>query len=542
MKMEQRDLHRHLLLKNGRTAQACWIAAFFVMLVPFLFISCRKAPVWTVIPEDGYTSDTFTDTKEDAESTNPPAVTDSVQTKPETEHKKEPTSDDLQTASSVSESGNENHSGVKPETRDPVEITPTETEVPKLPVFETNRSETDRSPSETEAPVKSPDVTEYPETASPETASPETTPPESHQNPPSSDIVLFETVPRYVYTTLSDLDKQQYQIILDAILKQTASCSFSEKYSKTKIRKLIDAVLADYPEIFWTTGAGIYYSFPDGTKAFSFQYIMTDEEIKQTQTAINAARDDFLQNVSDLNTDYEKALAVYEYLIMNTGYDTETYQKGLLQEEIDSVTQTMCDALLKHCAVCTGYAKAAQYLLHSLGIEATFAAGTASGSNHAWLCYRMNGCYYYMDPCWGDPTDSEYKDTGRINYLYFALSEEELSLTHSLDVSYQLPVCQGGDDTYFHHNGLLFETYDSEDLCYALQKTVLARGTVLTFRYTSYTAYETALSDLFTNGTLHTLVGDAAGQAGIASSSLQISYSKKDAYNLITLYIAYTDT
>ena len=496
-------------------------AVFCLALIFMLCLTaCRRSSVWQVLPPD-------TGTKEAAEITAPSPDTDPPQTGSMseesgsgTETEQPPATDDG--AHSASSAANSTA---------PESVTQRETEP------QTDRAAASETRTAADETI-SPPVTKQPETVSSDTKAPETEAPAEQPYVPSEED-LSASVPRYAYEALSDSDRKQYTLILESLLNRRDTCTFPERYSKNKITKLISAVLADYPEIFWTTGAGILYTFPDGTKAFSFQYIMTEEEISAHQTALSSVKAAFLKSLPADASEYEKAIAVYEYLIRQTRYDTETYQKCLRQEEIPPVSQTLCNALLDRYAVCTGYAKAAQYLLHASGMEATLVTGTASGSNHAWIVFRMNGIYYHMDACWGDPTNENGEDTGKISYLYFAMSDEEIFLTHSPDVSYPLPACPGGSDTYFRRNGLWFDSYDRSAVGSLLFAALSEHRSMLSFRFSSDSPYREAVCDLITDKALSKLLLEAAEELRIPAP--QLAYSKKDDYALITLYFTYSE-
>ena len=100
----------------------------------------------------------------------------------------------------------------------------------------------------------------------------------------------------------------------------------------------------------------------------------TDEEIQEIQAAADNACQEVSALVSEGADDYEKAKAVYTYLI-----DTAEYQES----EDD---QSMAGIFWRKQAVCAGYAGAAQYLLEYLGVPCIYVEGSTAGSTegHAW--------------------------------------------------------------------------------------------------------------------------------------------------------------
>ncbi len=108
--------------------------------------------------------------------------------------------------------------------------------------------------------------------------------------------------------------------------------------------------------------------------------------------------------------DYEKALALHDWLVRNAEYDyTYTHHSGDYM-------------LLNGTGVCQAYALAYETLLDYAGIENTF----EHGDNHIWNMVKLGGDWYHIDVTWDDDgEDSDYEHFCVTNYHYEHLSSHE---------------------------------------------------------------------------------------------------------------------
>lgn len=102
-------------------------------------------------------------------------------------------------------------------------------------------------------------------------------------------------------------------------------------------------------------------------------------------------------------SDYEKLVAIYDYICDNTEYETA--------EEGDNTRRTAYGALIEKKAVCQGYSLALYRLLLEAGIDNRIIFGTGidpAGEEgaHTWNIVCIYGKYYYVDPTWDDSTGS----------------------------------------------------------------------------------------------------------------------------------------
>ncbi len=107
-------------------------------------------------------------------------------------------------------------------------------------------------------------------------------------------------------------------------------------------------------------------------------------------------------------SDYEKALALHDWLVQNAEYDYTYTNYGA-----DGV-------LLKGTGVCQSYTDAYKALLDYIGIE----NDKELGDNHTWNMIRLDGDWYHIDVTWDD-------DGNKSGYWYFGLSNEAIERIRS---------------------------------------------------------------------------------------------------------------
>ena len=164
----------------------------------------------------------------------------------------------------------------------------------------------------------------------------------------------------YYFGQLNEEEQRGYREMIEGIRSREKEF-YLTIYDDDTVNKVYHAVLMDHPELFWVHNRKQVYktTFSNANYCmFSPGYSYTDEEIREIQAAADNACQEVSALVSEGADDYEKAKAVYTYLI-----DTAEYQES----EDD---QSMAGIFWRKQAVCAGYAGAAQYLLEYENMDA----------------------------------------------------------------------------------------------------------------------------------------------------------------------------
>lgn len=266
-------------------------------------------------------------------------------------------------------------------------------------------------------------------------------------------------VGRFAYERLEQSDKRIYNEIYLTLRDMKEEYELDCK-DVDEINRIFLCVMMDHPEIFWVSGY-VYtrYTRGDVLEAMGFRgaYSMDPSTISARQASIDAYVNNCLAGMPD-GDDYIRIRYVYEYIIRNTVYDTDS-----------SDNQNICSVFINGRSVCQGYAKATQYLLSQVGIPCTLITGTSTGAgNHAWNLVRADGSYYYLDTTWGDANyrmeegiESDYES---ISYDYLCVPGYEIFRTHTPDTPVELPNCTAIADNYYVREGAYFTTVDEAGL------------------------------------------------------------------------------
>ncbi len=171
---------------------------------------------------------------------------------------------------------------------------------------------------------------------------------------------------------------------------------------------------------------------------------------KNTQV-LSKANDIISQVIKDSMTDYEKELAIHDYLVLNYKYDYDNYENNTIPEE----SYTIYGLLLNGTGVCQAYAEAMSLLLNLVGVECRVVTGVSNNDNHAWNIVKLDEEYYMLDVTWDDPVPDE---PGRVSYGYFNVTSDQLAQSHTWDSS-KWPIANGTKYNYFIYNNLVVNNY-----------------------------------------------------------------------------------
>lgn len=291
---------------------------------------------------------------------------------------------------------------------------------------------------------------------------------------------------KYAYSHLDAETQQVYDQLLYCIM------NFDEKVKVSTLDPVVIdrayyCITYDYANIFWIEGYQ-YNSYYSNDTVVSIEvlpkYTMTLEEKNSYQLKIDSVVRSWLEEIDENATDYEKAEFVFTKLINEVAYD----------ESVDN-SQNIISAFLEKRTVCHGYTDAASYMFEKLGIPSMMVVGTAKGEPHSWNLIYLDGAYYYMDITWGN---SEYRNgenelTKRTRYAYMAMTSEELSATHYIDMKIDIPECLSNADSYYVKNNRYFDTWDTASIGRTIGESYDAGDEYCGIKFSSPELYQQAI-------------------------------------------------
>lgn len=232
-----------------------------------------------------------------------------------------------------------------------------------------------------------------------------------------------------------------YRQVEQTIRQHEGYLNVGNSVTETEVRHAIRWVMRDNPDIFWFVHQ---YHFDKDNGIVSFKYRCSPERHTIIQKSINeVVEKDFQFNYVRTLTQLKQVAYVYKWLLTYCNYNTNS----AYNQNIDSV-------FVRRNSVCTGYAKAAQYLFMLLGIESRLVFGRLNNDKedgrHCWNIVNIDGNYYHLDVCLGDLSLEDVLNGagitvkqryGDYNYNCFCVSTDEILKTRSIEDVDTLPLC-----------------------------------------------------------------------------------------------------
>lgn len=174
----------------------------------------------------------------------------------------------------------------------------------------------------------------------------------------------------------------------------------------------------------------------------------TEPKAKELYKAVKHILD---TQITEGMSDYEKELALHDYLTTHCKYSENTTQPS------DSDIYRAYGALVNQDAVCNGYAEALQLLFACVGIESKFVVGTADGVDHAWNLVNINGNWYHLDATWDDPVPDQ---GAKVLHPYFNVSDTVLAQNHTWNHQ-NYPAAYSMDANYYKMQDAYFYSFNT---------------------------------------------------------------------------------
>ena len=380
-----------------------------------------------------------------------------------------------------------------------------------------------------------------------ETALAQTTakPPATTQPPEIISGLYKPVVSTYAYGQLSDNEKAVYRRMKDALLKFVPAVEDGmDEFDAGQIEKICKFVLLDSPEIFWAVEGGNWSrEWEDGviTKTkYKFMYILNEPQKVLMQNKIDATVNEFFKLIRPGLSEYERVLAVYEYINSATDYNTAVMNKfadGVIDYEV-ILSQTIASVFANKNSVCAGYSKATQYLLNRLGVFCLYISGHAKGP-HAWNMVKIDGDFYLLDTTWGNPASIDPSREKILIYNYFCLTDAQFNKTHTPEAELSLPVCKAAKYDYFIYNDLYLKKYDAARIEKIIKDAAARKKNGAGFKFADDKAAAVAMDALFNKSGIFDILKKASAVYPSLSSG-SILYSFDPDTNVINIRLFYS--
>lgn len=146
------------------------------------------------------------------------------------------------------------------------------------------------------------------------------------------------------------------------------------------------------------------------------------EYLKEAEMVLSEITDDKM-------SDYEKELAIHDWIILNNVYDDDHLSPISGRENDDD--SSPYGVLINKMSICKGYAVTFELLCRMSGIECrTLSQYEKKVISHAYNCVKIEGSWYYVDITWNDNDNTTNKDN--ISHKYFNMTDRQMEFNHNL--------------------------------------------------------------------------------------------------------------
>jgi len=260
----------------------------------------------------------------------------------------------------------------------------------------------------------------------------------------------------YQYSYLNDVEKEVYRRLRVAVLSYDRAIEVSDiDINDSRKMEIVECFLADNPQYFWVSdsfaisGSGdIELSFSDGEIEDKIGFGNADPlKIDARREKFNQVVLDIVSSINPDASEYEKELAIHDYITRTTKYDKEATLNPYANMVMDSAYNAY-GTLVEKEGVCHGYTDAFQYLCYMVGIN----SNVVYGNGHMWNTVQIDGEWYQVDVTWNDPIKSD-GSSGDGNHDYFNLTSAKMYQTHSLSAErlykcIRVPECTATENAY----------------------------------------------------------------------------------------------
>jgi hypothetical protein len=228
------------------------------------------------------------------------------------------------------------------------------------------------------------------------------------------------------------------------------------------LMKIIQTVLGDNPSISYFNKTKIEVEESALGKRIILAGVHPKPQAQKMHTDLEAKANKIISSVKAISSDdYSLLTNLYCSFQKNVRYDKEEIKanaKGICNSP---ASHNAYGALVNRLAVCDGFSSAFAFLTQKLGFDCMLVVGRSAYSstgftNHAWNIIKVQGKFYHMDITWDT---RKYNEFGEYSYVYFAMTDEEITNDHSWDNN-TTPVCSHNYLSYYIRNGLYANTTD----------------------------------------------------------------------------------
>ena len=257
-----------------------------------------------------------------------------------------------------------------------------------------------------------------------------------------------------------------YGYLLSEAELKAAKLNSSVTYSLDASSKTV------YATIHYNSAGLVLKYYKDGTP-------ITDSKAKELYNKVNSILSSVVKSGM---SDYDKALALHDYLCENVVYSS------------DDVGATAYGAIVKGKAACQGYAEATGLLYTLAGLESVIVRATndSTRATHGYVKVKVNGNWYCVDTTANDPVGNANPAP---RHDFFMVSDEIIEQRYTpWTIVHKLPACNTMTLNYYVKNDLVVS--GMAEAKSIIQAAVKAKKTSVEFWVDNYSSSNYSTSTL----------------------------------------------
>lgn len=255
---------------------------------------------------------------------------------------------------------------------------------------------------------------------------------------------------QYYYGKMNAIQKEIYNQMYETVMTmgERTTLSLSDDITQEDISIIYRALRYDHPEIYWIQA---YKYIVNGNNMYFYPtYLVNTEEKSLYDKQLEDWTDGIIKAVDKDWSDYEKELALYDFLVENTEYNLSA-----------PLNQSLISAVQGE-SVCLGYTKAFKYLCDKVGLECIVVEGISKdGVEHSWNKVNIDGNWYNVDS-----TNSNTAQMFSDSYDMFNITDELISLRYTetqiggestsgeSSIEFEYPIANSIEADYYNMKGL----------------------------------------------------------------------------------------
>ena len=253
-------------------------------------------------------------------------------------------------------------------------------------------------------------------------------------------------------------------------------------------RTVFNAFTTDNPQFYFVGNTYSYEGYrldnTDYYDTFYLTFVMDAATRREAQGKFETAIEAFWASVPQGADEYETERHLHDKLIGHVAYDRTAAESN--EDTAHAAAFSAYGALVEGRAVCEGYSRAMQMLLHRAGIPCTLVNGMADGAAHMWNVVTIDGLNYHLDPTWNDAGN-------RLQHTFFNLNTATITKTHTLAAdNLGIDTCTATDANFYVKENAFLDTNDRSMIAEAVARQVAAGKDTVDLRFSPNT-YDTAL-------------------------------------------------